>query len=84
MAKENFYRTSDLGLAAYLVYQGMNLLGPVATDDPKRHALYFVDEPEREGFVREYTHNLSEVDAKEYSKCAHKVARALKNPLVAA
>lgn len=84
MSKEKFYRTSDLGLAAYLLYQDMTLLGPVATPDPKRHALFFVDTPEREGFVDEYQNNQSEVDAKEYSKCAHRVARALKNPLVAA
>lgn len=82
MSKEKFYRTSDLGLAAYLLYQEMTLLGPVSTPDPKRHALFFVDTPEREGFVREYQNNESEVDARVYSQCAHRVARELRNPLV--
>ncbi len=82
MSKEKFYRTSDLGLAAYLVYSGMTLLGPVATQDPKRHALFFVDTDERERFVIEYMNHATQVDARTYSKCAHKVARELRNPLV--
>lgn len=82
MSKEEFYRTSDLGLAAYLVYKGMTLLGPVATQDPKRHALFFVDTDERERFVFDYMNNATKVDARRYSQCAHKVARELRNPLV--
>lgn len=79
---EQFYRTSDLGLAAYLVYEKMTLLGPVATEDPKRHALYFLDAPDRERFVFDYLNNRTQVDARVYSQCAHKVARELRNPLI--
>jgi len=74
------YTTSDLGLAAYLLYQGMTLLGTVETADPKRHALYFVDDDNREQYISDYQGN-GTVEAREYSKCAHKVAKELRNPL---
>lgn len=74
------FQTSDLGEAAYLLYQGMTLLGPVETADPKRHALFFVDDDDREQYVIDYQGS-GTVNAREYSKCAHKVAKELRNPL---
>lgn len=76
-----YYQTSDLGIAAYLVYKGLTLLGPVETEDPRRHALFFVDDDNREQYVKEFEDGTGEVYAKKYSACAHKVARELRNPL---
>lgn len=75
------FQTSDLGLAAYLLYHGMTLLGPVETDDPKRHALFFIDDDKRTQYEDEYLSSRGMVSAKRYSVCAHKVARELRNPL---
>lgn len=75
------YTTSDLGEATYLLYMGMTLLGGVETADPRRHALYFVDDDNREQYIQDYTDGIATVTAKEYSRCAHKVARELRNPL---
>ena len=75
------YRTSDLGEAAYLLYKGMTLLGPVETENPKRHALYFIDDNQRETYINEFLSGDGMVSAKKYSSCAHKVAKELRNPL---
>lgn len=77
----NHYSTSDLGLAAYLLYRGMTLLGTVETSDPKRHALYFIDDDNRADWVTEYLGGKAMVNAIQYSSCAHKVAKELKNPV---
>lgn len=76
-----YYKTTDLGIAAYLLYQGMTLLGPVETEDPKRHALFFVDSDSRDEYVQEYLSGGGSVSPKRYSSCAHKVAKELRNPL---
>lgn len=77
----NHYSTSDLGLAAYLLYEGMTLLGTVETADPKRHALYFVDDDSRKDWELNYMGGKAEVKAKRYSYCVHKVAKELRNPV---
>lgn len=76
-----YYKTSDLGIATYLLYKGMTLLGPVETSNPKRHALYFIDDDSREEYIDEFLSGTGTVSAKKYSSCAHKVAKELRNPL---
>ena len=75
------YQTSDLGEAAYLLYMGMTLLGPVETDNPNRHALFFIDDDNRSQYVADYEDGIAEVTAKRYASCSHKVAKELRNPL---
>jgi len=76
-----YYKTSDLGEAAYLLYQGMTLLGPVETENPNRHALFFIDDDSRKQYVSDYENGVAEVIAKQYASCSHKVAKELRNPL---
>lgn len=75
------YSTTDLGLAAYLIYQGMTLLGTVETSDPKRLALYFIDDDDRKLWEGEYLSGEAMVNARKYSNCAHRAAKELKNPV---
>lgn len=77
-----YYQTSDLGLAAYLLYHGMTLLGSVATSNPNRHAICFTDTESRKQLVTDYEEGIGQVNARTYSKCSHRVARALKQPVV--
>lgn len=77
----NHYSTSDLGLAAYLLYEGMTLLGTVETSDPKRHALYFIDDDNRPEWEMDYLGGKAMVNAVKYSGCAHRVAKELKRPV---
>jgi hypothetical protein len=75
-----YYKTSDLGLAAYLLYKGVKVLGTAETSNPRRHAILFEDQDDRESFEEEYR-NDGQVSAIAYSSCAHKIAKELKNPV---
>lgn len=61
------FKTSDTGLAAYLHYHGMRVLGTKRADDGKSLNFIFVDQPERTQRVEEYmTRKSSEVVAEQY------------------
>ena len=80
MSKET-YKTSDIGIAAYLLYSGLELLGPVPTKDPSRHSLYFLDSDNRPELVEEFLSNKGSVVPKRFAVCVHKIAKELRNPV---
>ena len=75
------YKTSDIGLAAYLLYSNLELLGPVPTKDPSRHSLYFLDSEERPTLVEDFLSNKGSVIPKRFAKCVHTIAKELRNPV---
>lgn len=80
MSKET-YNTSDIGIAAYLLYSGLELLGPVPTKNPSKHSLYFIDSEDRPELVEEFLSNKGSVVPKQFAKCLHKIAKELRNPV---
>lgn len=65
---EKIFRTSDHGLAGYLVYLGFNCIGAVPTKDDKRLDFVFIDIDDAEKHTNDFlTHN-DQVSASKYKK----------------
>lgn len=62
------YETSDYGLAAFLVFRKMTLLGAVGTKNSPRFKFIFVDNDDRQDYVDEWNELDNEVSltAKRY------------------
>lgn len=75
------YKTSDLGLAAYLATQGYALLGCVATGDSGRLLFVFEDQDTRDDLVEAYITGQGQVSAKLYSAKLTAMKKALKDPV---
>lgn len=76
------YKTSDLGLAAYLATQGYDLLGCVPANDTGRLLFVFEDKDTRDDLVEAYITGQGMVSAKLYSAKITAMKKALKDPVV--
>lgn len=74
------FQTRDLPLAAFLVYNEMELLGSATTDRPGSNMIVFIDRPDRPDLIKAFD-NDAEVPAKIYAKCIHQVGRAVRKPV---
>ena len=74
------FQTRDLPLAAFLVYSGLELLGSATTSRPGSNMIVFLDRPDREELISQFESG-AQVEAKKYSKCIHKVGRAVRQPV---
>lgn len=80
MTKVNTYQTRDLPLAAYLLYNKMELLGSATTSKPGSNMIVFLEHKNREQLIQEFEAGAT-VNAKEYAKCIHKVGKAVRQPV---
>ena len=74
------YQTRDLPLAAFLLYNEMELLGSATTSRPGSNMIVLLDRPDREQLIKDFEDGAL-VDAKRYAKCIHKVAKIVKQPV---
>ena len=80
MTNVQTFQTRDLPLAAFLLYNEMELLGSATTSKPGSNMIVFIDKLEREDLVKAFSLG-AQVDAKQYAKCIHKIAKAVKQPV---
>ena len=74
------YQTRDLLLAAFLVYNQMEMLGSATTSKPGSNMIVFIDRPDRPDLIKAFD-NDAEVPAKIYAKCIHQVGKAVRKPV---
>lgn len=74
------YQTRDLPLAAFLLYNEMELLGSATTSRPGSNMIVFLDRPDRIELIKDFESGAL-VDAKRYAKCIHKVGKAVRQPV---
>ena len=74
------FQTRDLPLAAFLLYNDMELLGSATTSRPGSNMIVFLDRDDREDLAKAFEFG-AQVDAKKYAKCIHKIAKAVKQPV---
>jgi len=74
------FQTRDLPLAAFLLYNDMELLGSATTSKPGSNMIVFIDRDDREKLVNAFEFN-AHVSAKKYAKCIHKIGKAVKQPV---
>ena len=74
------YQTRDLPLAAFLVYNQMEMLGSATTSKPGSNMIVFIDRPDRPDLIKAFDNDV-EVPAKIYAKCIHQVGRAVRKPV---
>lgn len=84
--EDKYYRTIDLGFAAYLCCKGFNLLGAVdypTESHPNQKAFILEDQPDRRQELEERfrTGRGDEVSASYYSKQIRMVNRKAKNAI---
>ena len=73
------FKTSDQGLAAYLLVKGMTYLKPIPTTDTKRKEFVFVDSERRTELVETYLTNKEDTfSPQQYSKALRKLNGDLK------
>lgn len=78
MENPNPFKTSDLGLAAYLLYEGLEILKPIKTAIPGRFDIVFIDSDERAQLEKNFKSGDTQVDAREYAICIHQVGRLIR------
>ena len=74
------FQTRDLPLAAFLLYNKLELLGSATTSKPGSNMIVFLDRPDREDLSKAFELG-AEVDAKQYAKCIHQVGKAVRKPV---
>lgn len=73
------YKTSDQGLAAFLLVKGLTYLKPIPTADSRRKEFVFVDSDDRTELVEVYfTGQESTFSPKEYSRAIKRLNGDLK------
>lgn len=75
------YKTSDLGIAAYLLSQGMNLLGTIESGETGRLFFVFEDQDERDTFLEAWTSGRDTVSASHYFRCLRTCKKKLQEPV---
>ena len=78
---ERPYKTSDLGLAAYLLTAGLELLGCVESGEHGRLFFIFKDNTERENLTEAWITGRDQVSAKLYFSKLRVCKRLLKEPV---
>lgn len=76
------YTTSDLGLAAYLYTEDVELLKPIPTRDPKRFDFVFLSDDTVEDLVRRYFAGQAQVNPRDYFYAIKRVRNTLKEPYI--
>jgi hypothetical protein len=74
------FQTRDLPLAAFLLYNKMELLGSATTSKPGSNMIVFLDRDDREDLTKAFQLG-AEVDAKQFAKCIHQVGKAVRKPV---
>lgn len=73
------YKTSDQGLAAFLLVKGLTYLKPIPTADSKRKEFVFIDNDERTELVEIFlTGQQATFSPREYSKALRRLNGDLK------
>lgn len=75
------YKTSDLGIAAYLLSQGMELLGTVESGEKGRLFFVFEDTDERDSKLEDWTSGKDQVSASHYFRCLRLCKKKLQEPV---
>lgn len=75
------YKTSDLGIAAYLLAQGMNLLGCIESGEANRLFFVFEDQDVRDQYLEDWTSGKDQVSASHYFRCLRVCKKRLQEPV---
>lgn len=75
------FKTSDLGIAAYLLSQGMDLLGCIESGEAGRLFFIFEDSVNRDTFIEDWTSGKDEVSASHYFRCLRVCKKRLQEPV---
>lgn len=75
------YKTSDLGIAAYLLSQGMNLLGCIESGEANRLFFVFEDQDIRDQYLEDWTSGKDMVSASHYFRCLRVCKKRLQEPV---
>ncbi len=75
------FKTSDLGLAAYLSYMGMTVLGCVSSGEAGRLFFVFTDVDGSKQLVENWTSGHDEVSASRYMRALRQCKRRLQDPV---
>lgn len=75
------FKTSDLGIAAYLLSQGMNLLGTIESGEAGRLFFIFEDADNRDTLLENWTSGKDQVSASHYFRCSRVCKKRLQEPV---
>jgi hypothetical protein len=77
----SLFKTVDLGLAAYLLYQNMTLLGCVDAGSGGRLFFVFTDDPARDVLTEQFMTGQDSVSASRYFRSLRRCKAALREPV---
>lgn len=75
------YKTSDLGIAAYLLSQGLNLLGCIPSGETGRLFFVFEDSEDRDAHLEAWTSGKDQISASHYFRCLRVCKKRLQEPV---
>lgn len=80
MPKIDTYQTRDLPLAAFLLYNDVELLGSATTSRPGSNMIVFLNRPDIEDLIKAFEAG-AVVEASKYAKCIHRIGKAVRQPV---
>mgnify|MGYP003344985301 FL=1 len=80
MPKVQTYQTRDLPLAAFLLYNELELLGSATTDKPGSNMIVFLFKADIDELIKQFEDG-AEVEARRYARCIHRVGKAVRQPV---